>query len=352
MSPEQDIIAKLEGALAQGSADRCNDILWGIADLFVAGAAKYSSEEIAFFDEVLRRLTLQIELTARALLANRLAPIPNAPPQTIRALAFDDAVEVASPILTHSEGLDDATLVENARHKGQGHLLAISPRTSLSEIVTEVLVERGERDVLLSAVRNPGAKFSDDGFSILVQRSDDDDELTVSVGGRSELPRYLFRHLIEKASREVRATLEALYPGAQEDVRNAVADAANAVSAQALARPTRKPAHAEDDRESDIASLERFAKAGSVADVCSLLARLCVLPVSFVEQALAQRRPETLLVMARAASLSWPAVKSILMLRDDKSWADIDLNRCLASYERLKISTAQEILRFYRTRSN
>jgi uncharacterized protein (DUF2336 family) len=336
MSPEQDIIAKLESALAQGSTDRCNDILWGIADLFVAGAAKYSPEEIAFFDEVLRRLTLQIELTARALLANRLAPIPNAPPRTIRTLAFDDAVEVASPILTHSEALDDDTLRENARHKGQGHLLAISRRTSLSETITEVLVERGDRNVLLSAVRNPGAKFSDDGFSILVQRSDDDDELTVCVGGRSELPRNLFHYLIEKASREVRA----------------VADAANAVATQELARPTPKPARAEDDRSSDIACLERFAKAGSVADVCSLLARLCVLPVSFVEQALAQRRPENLLVMARAANLSWPAVKSILMLRDDKSWADTDLNRCLASYERLKLSTAQEILRFYRTRAN
>ena len=62
------------------------------------------------------------------LLAQRLAPIPKAPPKIIHTLAFDDLIEVAAPVLSQSERLDDAALMENARNKSQGHLLAISNR--------------------------------------------------------------------------------------------------------------------------------------------------------------------------------------------------------------------------------
>ena len=76
----------------------------------------------------------------------------------MRALAFDNAIDVAGPILIKSEQLDDPTLVENASEKSQEHLLAISRRRSLSESVTDVLVTRGDQQVLLSAVGNEGAK--------------------------------------------------------------------------------------------------------------------------------------------------------------------------------------------------
>ena len=73
--------------------------------------------------------------------------------------------------------------------------------------------------------------------------------------------------------------------------------------------------------------------------------------MAFVEQAVMQKGSETLLVLARAAALSWPTVKAILMMRGDKrSFADSEVAQSLASYERLKAQTAQEILRFYRTR--
>ncbi|MFX5438043.1 DUF2336 domain-containing protein, partial [Acinetobacter baumannii] len=83
-----------------------------------------------------------IENSAKALLANRLAPIDTAPPQTIRTLAFDDLIEVAGPVLTLSPRLDDDTLIETARSKSQAHLLAISNRKTLSGAVTDVLVLR------------------------------------------------------------------------------------------------------------------------------------------------------------------------------------------------------------------
>ena len=56
-------------------------------------------------------------------------------------------------------------------------------------------------------------------------------------------------------------------------------------------------------------------------------------------------------MLARAIGLSWHTVKAILRLGARKrSLSEIEIAQLLASYERLKPKTAQEILRFYRNR--
>ncbi|MGE5164210.1 MAG: DUF2336 domain-containing protein [Sphingobacteriales bacterium] len=101
---------------------------------------------------MLRRLAADIEVKARAKLAHRLAEMKNAPPVLIRSLAFDDAIEVAEPVLIHSERLTDDDLVENATTKSQDHLFAIAQRLKLSEKVADVLVERGDDRVVHKVV--------------------------------------------------------------------------------------------------------------------------------------------------------------------------------------------------------
>ena len=79
-------------------------------------------------------------------------------------------------------------------------MLAIAQRGSLSEAVTDVLVELGDREVVLNAVDNYGASFSDHGFTVLVSRSEGDDLLAEMVGSRSEIPSPLLTALVAKAS--------------------------------------------------------------------------------------------------------------------------------------------------------
>ena len=89
--------------------------------------------------------------------------MPNAPVGVIRILALDDDIEVARPVLKNSSRLDDSDLIAAAGSKGQLHLAAIAQRRTLSEAVTDVLVERGNKYVAHS-VRTRGARFSDAGF--------------------------------------------------------------------------------------------------------------------------------------------------------------------------------------------
>jgi uncharacterized protein (DUF2336 family) len=87
MTATHKLLNEVEDALASGSVSRRGKIVRHITDLFVVEAERCTDQEIELFDDVLTRLAVEIEVSARALLAVRLAPIGNAPPRIIQTLA-------------------------------------------------------------------------------------------------------------------------------------------------------------------------------------------------------------------------------------------------------------------------
>ena len=172
-----NLLDELQNTLAHGTVARRVETLRRVTDLFLNNTIDYSDEQITVFDDVFNCLIEQRDISAKALLARRLAPIAKAPPHIIHTLAFDDQIEIAAPVLSQSERLGDDQLVANARSKSQAHLLAISTRKVLSGAVTDVLVERGNDEVIRSTVNNPGAEFSEQGFTRLVERAEDNDSI-------------------------------------------------------------------------------------------------------------------------------------------------------------------------------
>lgn len=357
MTAANALIHELEEALSHGSAERRAKTLRRVTDLFIFGSNHFSSDHITVFDGVFNHLIADIELSARVALADRLAALPNAPPKVIRTLAFDDEIAVASPVLAQSNLLDNVTLVENARTKSQDHLLAISKRTSLAETVTDVLVERGNRDVTLNVAQNTGAKFSETGYVRLIKRSEGDDELAQSVGSRPEIPRQHFLKLLTKASKAVRVSLEAANPQHAKDVRHVVADVATAIQTKAAAA-SRNYATAQILVESLRASgrlaesdVESFARAGKFEETAVALAVMSALPIDMVERAMVLDREETVLIVAKAINLSWPTAKAILLLCAGKGGMAADtLEQCRAMFNKLKRETAQQVIKFQRLR--
>jgi len=357
MVPHQTLINTVESALKHGAAADRAEALRYVSDLFAFGTDRFTDVQIGEFDDIFTRLVEHVEISARVLLATRLAPLAKAPPTILRTLAFDDVIDVAGPVLTESPRLDNALLVENAKTKSQQHLLAISRRTSLDEAVTDVLLERGDSHVVRSAAANPGAKFSERGFARLIEHSDGDDELALCVGARRDVPRHHFLKLLAKASQTVRLKLEAEDQLNSKEIHRAVAAVAGHVQTKSAAA-SRNYAAARSlvsglgaSKQLGESQVEGFAKAHQFEETTVALALLCDLPVEAVERAMIQDRSETILIMARAAGLSWPAAKAVLLLRaGDRGLAIHELEQCLASFARLKLKTAQEIVRFQRKR--
>jgi len=229
----QSLIDELSNAVANKGDEQRVTILERVADLFAAGSRGYSSAQIALFDDVLQKLCADIEVEARARLAQRLARIDSAPPKLVRLLAFDDAIAVAEPVLTHSQQLTDADLLENARSKSQEHLLAIAQRLELSEPVTDVLVERGDRRVVHRVVGNTGARFSLAGYERLTTRARRSRKLALALAQRNDLPRQYLLKLLETASAAVRAELETANPLAAAAIRDAIDEVATSAQHEA-----------------------------------------------------------------------------------------------------------------------
>ncbi len=353
------LLDELQSTLAHGTVARRVETLRRVTDLFINGAVDYSDEQVGLFDDVFQCLIDHIEASAKMLLANRLAPIDTAPPLTIRALAFDDVIEVAGPVLSQSMRLDDRTLIENARSKSQAHLMAISTRRTLSGAVTDVLVQRGNDEVIQSTVNNPGAEFTERGFTRLVSRAEGQDDLTTCLGLRPSMPRHLYLKLLAKASDTVRQRLEAANPQQAAQVPTAVKEATRrARSAPSPVTRNAEIAHAlvkslHEDGRLDELQVAKFAGAGKFDEANASIAAMANVPVAVAENMMIETRAEGVMILARVAGLSWPTVKTIINMRDQLSGAEpTDIAACKDTYERLRPSTAQQVLRFHRMQQN
>ena len=351
------LLDELEVALASGTNTRRIEILTRITDLFVGGAPRFSEDQIGLFDDVMLRLVATIEAKARAKLSHRLAPIANAPINVIAMLAFDDDIDVAQPVLSQSERIGERELLANAASKSQGHLAAIAQRKSLSEAVTDVLVERGNREVVQSVVRNGGARFSEAGFRMLVTRSAGDDALATAVGRRNDIPRQHFLMLLEKASSAVRARLAAENPQAGGTVEGIVAEVVGGIRNEARnASPDFAAAQIEVERQNRIrrigeAEIYQYARDRKFEETAIALSLLCDTPIDVVERALLDPGAEIVLILAKVAGLSSTTTKAILLLRAaDRGMSASDLEQALASFDRLQPETARRVLGFFRTR--
>jgi uncharacterized protein (DUF2336 family) len=356
MLAQQSLITELEDAISSGSIDRRIDTLRRVCDLFETGASMYSDEQVELFDDVIGRLAASIEAKARVELSNRLAPIANAPLKVVKTLADDDLIEVAGPVLAQCARLDDEDLIGAARSKSQRHLLAIAQRTSLSEAVTDALVTRGDREVVHSVAENDGARFSDAGFGLLVERSSGDGVLAERVGERADIPRRHFVSLLAKASDTVQKKLVAANPQAADYIRHVVADIEGKLKAAQARDYTAARARVEALHQAGKlgeSEVHSFAKSGKFEETAVALALLCGLPIEVIEQALLDERPDMLLILAKAIGYCWATAKLLLLLRSGgRGASQQDLELALHSFDRLQVSTAQRAVRFYQTRQN
>jgi uncharacterized protein (DUF2336 family) len=322
-----------------------------ITDLFVAGAGCYSTQQIEMFDEVFKTFVSVIELKTRARLARHLAADSNAPASLVQAFALDDDIAVAGPVLSQSAALSDLNLVAVATTKSQSHLYAIAQRQSISELVTDILVKRGERNVVHAVAKNAGAQISDLGFRDLVLRAVDDSKLAMYVGSRRDIPRHHFVILLETASAAVCKRIIAANSELAETVKGAVTEVVDEMNTEIRnessdhAKARRKVRRLKYWRELGEAKVHGAARAQDFEQAALALSILARCPIEVAERAVLNEDPGALQVVAKAAGCSWATAKSLLLMRAaDRRLSKTDLDRARENFERLKVGTAKRVL--------
>jgi uncharacterized protein (DUF2336 family) len=354
MGAPASLLPELEEVVQHGSAEKRAETLRRITSLFLDGAASFNNEHVALFDDVISCLIEEIEAKALAELARRIAPVPNAPAGVVSKLAKNDDIEVAGPVLKQAR-LDDPDLVYIAETKGQAHLLALSTRTGINEAVSDILISRGGRDVARSIATNQYARLSDNAFTTLVRRAQQDGVLAEKVGMRTDIPPRLFRQLLMQASDVVQKRLLAqAKPETQAEIRRVLAKVTDEVAAKAAPRNYTTALAAvralHKERKLTEADIAEFANSGKYEETIAALASVCAVPVEVVDRLMNGERADPVLILARSAGFGWPTVKAIICSRPGGKPSSQVFDAAFENFERLTAATAQRVVRFWQVR--
>lgn len=127
----------------------------------------YEALEILAQDQVTR---------VRRIIAETLKDVADAPPDVIRHLARDAELVVAGPVLQFSPVLTDEDLLEIiAESPAEGHLAAISNRSSVGKDVVGAIVAAGDAAAIAIMLANPSAQIREETLDLIIDRAPDQD---------------------------------------------------------------------------------------------------------------------------------------------------------------------------------
>ena len=354
---DNSLLGELEQALTVGTAEKRTETLRRVTDLFLGEADRLNDEQVNVFDDVLVHLIKRVETKALVQLSGSIANVSNAPLEVVRGLARNSEITVAGPVLTQSTRLSEADLLDIAKSQGQEHLLALSLRSALSESLTDVLLERGQRPVTHALAKNQGARFSERGFAALVGRAESDSSLAEWVGQRLDMPLSLLRQLLAKATDIVRSKLLASAPPEQQaQIQLALADIAKEITLEA-AKP-RDYVRADGLVQTlnlrgklTEAALFQFASDSMHEEMVATLSLFCGVSSQLWRKLTQNVRPDGLIVACKAAKVTWPTVLAIMKARFAHHLiSDEELATAKSSFLNISQVAAQRTIRFMKVR--
>lgn len=325
--------------------------LTSITDRFFREHAALTEEQLDLFDQVILIFTNAIETRARAQLAERIATCARPPRKVLRSLACDDIL-VARPVLTRASALGDPDLIEIASTRSRDHQLAIAERAAVSELVSDLLVAKGDGAVRQRIASNPGARLSSTTLTALIDRSRSDEALQDCLGERTDLSDRHMRQLVDVAKDTARRRLLTTL---SLDIDEAVEAGAVDVMPPRASRdytPAREIVRA-------LMSSGTFGE-GSIVDLaerCLLeativaLAEVTGLSVDAVEQVFGESENDLLIVIGRACGWNWRTVRALLHLRTPALKQRHQFRRAEATFNGMTSATAQRVVLFLRSRS-
>ncbi|MCW5702222.1 MAG: DUF2336 domain-containing protein [Bradyrhizobium sp.] len=328
-----------------------------ISDLFLDGASRFKPEHVEFFDGILIGLVPRTELNVRAGIAERLAVVANAPRNLVGQLAREDEIVIAGPLLRSSPVIDEKVLVEIAREKGQEHLLAMAERPTLSTGLTDVIVRRGDREVVRRTAGNAGAAFSTAGYSVLIDRAGHDGVLMLAVGQRDDLSDDNLKELLAGSIDAVRRRLlEAARPARRAAIKRVMGDISGLmlpVEGRRNFEPAQRMILALHEAGNlDENALIEFAKAHKYEESIAALSAMSGVKIATLDRLIAGDRYDPILIISRMIGLEWATVQALILLRlgPNRVPSQADIEGARVNFARLMPSTAERVVNFWKAR--
>lgn len=157
-----------------------------LADIICLPSSVIGPQERWIVGDLLHEVLRNSDAAIRRRCAARLAEIRDAPANIVKLLAAD-GIEIAAPLLEHSDALSDFDLMEVCRLGGLDHRVLIANRDPVSETVSATLASIGEPAVVMALLRNSNARLAPPTVSHLVSLAEDDASYVKLLLKRDEL---------------------------------------------------------------------------------------------------------------------------------------------------------------------
>ena len=335
------------------SPDRRRELVQGIATAFFA-APERSATETELFDEIMDQVLAEVEPLARRELAERIADVTDAPTRTLLRLA-GDVIDVAEPVLRRSPALTDDHLEPIARSHSQDHLMAIAQRQTVSERLTDILVERGNDNVAGTVTGNGGARFSEAGFEWLAARASANHAILNRLVMRGDLPERIANDLLPVLAASIAQKIEATNAEDKISAREMIDEARALLADRLRAAVSRsRPLGILNDQVARgnmtvAEAVVELADADELIDLAAFIGMRLGVHSETVVRNLFLGGEQTLMLICRAAALDLDAFSAIVRMRNRRRRGSaVEPARLMKDYLRIPRPIAENVMRTVR----
>jgi uncharacterized protein (DUF2336 family) len=326
------------------SSDMRRQLLNAVTDLFLLDSDPSEGSK-AHYGEIATQSLNHLEATDRKVYADQVASAPTLPHTVAMQLAADPEADVARLVLKLSPVLTDNDLAAIAVSQSQKHLVAIAERARLSSSVTDILVARGDRDVLETVSSNDGATFSDSGFDKLLERGGGDSAITGALSRRTDLtPQRATRvlHIVEEMGEHSATT-----PQASDQIKGLARQARQQrLEVKLLIADLNAKVRELDDVVIMLAHEDR------AYHLAQVIAHVAGLHADQTLRVLMQHDVSGIAVACRSVHVGTTAFHAVLALRQRRlNFADHNLENDLRDYGKLDAATADRTMRFLKMKT-
>ena len=341
------------------SSERRRDLLREITTLLVCDPSVQTLANCSAFDEIAAAVIADLKSEARSEISRLFAETTLPLGRSARQLAMDE-IGIARPVLEHSMALTDNDLIDVASTQTQEHLMAVTRRSNIGELVSHALVAHGEDRVVASLLGNSGAKIARKTYERVTERAETSAILQAPLVRREGVPLDLLNHLYVAVAPVLRQEILKQY----ENVSPAELEAA-------LERSRKRVAKAygglPDDLEVARLELRKLERAGHIQPPVLVrlmregaqsrtlfllaFAQLTEADFPLVRRLIDTRDVDALALLCRAAGFERALFVTLSLLVVSEESGRTRLEEFGKLYESVPVATAQRAVRFWKVRA-
>ncbi|KZM47771.1 DUF2336 domain-containing protein [Labrenzia sp. OB1] len=350
------MITELLNVAQESSPEKRHQLVEHVTSLFVKGADSCRTEEIAIFNSVLESMLPSMEAAQKKAISEKLAPIDSTSHEVACELGREE-IDIARPMLTSSNVLDTADILQLAKTMGQGHLLAISKRKHLEPRVTDVLLERGEKPVKQSVAANAGAEISGWGTRMLIKLAESDENIRDSMMERSDITEVDYDKLIDLMPEQQKIRIRQMRDENEALLHDLFHEAGKIVTSTKLERKARRicaKATLKEIRTGQRSlgkAVTQLSLSNNLLDVSFLLAEMSGLEQKYVTNVMLRYDATGIAVLCRAMGVEDSEYSALCRARTNHSkQPQSTVEKWTKDYEALSGKDARRLLSFTKIR--